>query len=138
MPDANTRSRWGTLRDSLSGMAILRSFLTLLLAQFVGEALHRVLHLPLPGPVIGMALLAVVLLWRGGEPDPVLVETSDTLLRWLGLLFVPAGVGVFTYAGIIRTGFVPIAAALVLSTLLTFAVTGWVMQALAGRNRVGA
>lgn len=119
-------------------MAILRSFLTLLLAQFTGEALHRVLHLPLPGPVIGMALLAVTLLWRGGEPDAALAETSDTLLRWLGLLFVPAGVGVFTYAGMIRAGFVPIVAALVLSTLLTFAVTGWVMQALLRRSKVSA
>ena len=117
-------------------MAILRSFLTLLLAQLVGEALHRWLHLPLPGPVIGMALLAAVLLWHGGEPDAALVETSDTLLRWLGLLFVPAGVGVFSYLGLLRAGFVPIVAALVLSTLLTFAVTGWVMQALSRKDRV--
>ncbi len=119
-------------------MAILRSFLTLLLAQCAGEALHRLLHLPLPGPVIGMALLAATLLWRGGEPDAALVETSETLLRWLGLLFVPAGVGVFTYAGMIRAELMPIAAALVLSTLLTFAVTGWVMQALARRGKVTA
>lgn len=119
-------------------MTILRSFLTLLLAQFTGEALHRLLHLPLPGPVIGMALLAAALLWKGGEPDAGLVETSDTLLRWLGLLFVPAGVGVFTYAGLLRAGLVPVAAALVLSTLLTFAVTGWVMQALWRKDGAGA
>ncbi|MGI4853608.1 MAG: CidA/LrgA family protein [Janthinobacterium lividum] len=119
-------------------MAILRAFLTLLLAQLAGEALHRVLHLPLPGPVIGMALLAAVLLWRGGEPDAALVETSDTLLRWLGLLFVPAGVGVFSYVGLLRAGWLPIVAALVLSTVLTFAVTGWVMQALWRKDRVGA
>lgn len=119
-------------------MAILRSFLTLLLAQFAGEALHRVLHLPLPGPVIGMAMLAATLLWRGGDLDPALVETSDTLLRWLGLLFVPAGVGVFLYVGVLRTGFVPIVVALVLSTVLTFAVTGWVMQALSRRGKAVA
>lgn len=119
-------------------MAILRSFLILLLAQLAGEALHRWLHLPLPGPVIGMALLAAVLLWRGGEPDGALVETADTLLRWLGLLFVPAGVGVFSYAGLLRTGYFPIVAALVLSTALTFAVTGWVLQTLSRRGRVSA
>ncbi|MGI4756166.1 MAG: CidA/LrgA family protein [Janthinobacterium lividum] len=115
-------------------MAILQSLLTLLLAQFAGEALHRMLHLPLPGPVIGMALLAGTLLLRGGEPSPALAETSDTLLRWMGLLFVPAGAGVFAYAGLLRAGFVPVVVALVLSTVLTFAVTGWVMQGLDRRR----
>ncbi len=119
-------------------MAILRSFLTLLLAQFLGEAVHRLLHLPLPGPVLGMAGLAAVLLFRGGEPDASLVQTSDTLLRWLGLLFVPAGVGVFVYAGVLRAALLPVVVALVVSTVLTFAVTGWVMQLLARRSGVDA
>lgn len=107
----------------------------LLLAQFAGEVAHRVLHLPLPGPVLGMALLAGWLLLRGGEPDTALVETSETLLRWLPLLFVPAGVGVFAYPGLLRAGFLPIVVALVLSTLLTFAVTGWTMQLLTRRTQ---
>lgn len=115
-------------------MSILRAFAALLLAQFVGEVIHRLVHLPLPGPVLGMALLAAVLLLRGGEPDAALVETSETLLRWLPLLFVPAGVGVFAYPGLLRAGLVPIAAALTLSTLLTFAATAWTMQLLNRRN----
>ena len=111
-------------------MAILRSFLTLLLAQSAGELLHRLLHLPLPGPVLGMALLAVALLLRGREPGPALSQTADELLRWLGLLFVPAGVGIFANLGRLRAGFVPVVVSLVVSTLLTFAVTGLVMQTL--------
>lgn len=114
-------------------MSILRAFAVLLLAQFAGEAVHRLLHLPLPGPVLGMAFLAAVLLLRGGEPDAALAETSDTLLRWLPLLFVPAGAGIFAYPGLVRAGIVPIAVALVVSTLLTFAVTAWVMQLLSRR-----
>lgn len=121
-------------RGTLAGMAILRALLTLLVAQLLGEVLHRLLHLPLPGPVLGMALLAAGLLLRGGEPDAALVKTSETLLRWLPLLFVPAGVGVFSYLHALHAGLLPITAGLVLSTVLTFAVTGWTMQALSRRR----
>ena len=120
-------------------MAILRSFLVLLFAQLVGEGLHHVLHLRLPGPVLGMALLAGWLLFfHDGEPDPALQQTSDGLLRWLGLLFVPAGAGVFVYLNVIHAGLLPIAVSLSVSTILTFAVTAWTMQALDRRRKQAA
>lgn len=120
-------------------MAVLRSFLVLLFAQLVGEGLHNVLHLRLPGPVLGMALLtAWLLFFHRGEPAAPLQQTADGLLRWLGLLFVPAGVGVFSYVGMIRAGLLPIVVALTVSTLLTFAVTAWTMQALDRRRKQAA
>ena len=115
-------------------MEVLRSFGILLLAQLVGEALHRALHLPLPGPVLGMALLALVLLLRRRPPDEALVKTSNGLLRWLGLLFVPAGAGVVANLGLLRSAWLPIAVALVVSTLLTITVTALVMQVLLKRG----
>lgn len=116
-------------------MAILRSILILLAAQFAGEALHRALHLPLPGPVLGMALLAAILLLRKQEPDAALVQTSNGLLRWLGLLFIPAGTGVVANLGLFRTAWFPIVVALVVSTALTIAVTALVMQWLLHRGQ---
>ena len=115
-------------------MEVLRSFGILLLAQLAGEALHRALRLPLPGPVLGMALLALVLLLRKRAPDEALVKTSNGLLRWLGLLFVPAGAGVVANLGLLRAAWLPIAVALVVSTLLTIAVTALVMQVLLRRG----
>ena len=115
-------------------MEVLRSFGILLLAQLAGEALHRALHLPLPGPVLGMALLALVLLLRKRAPDEALVKTSNGLLRWLGLLFVPAGAGVVANLGLLRAAWLPIAIALIVSTLLTIAVTALVMQVLLRRG----
>jgi putative effector of murein hydrolase LrgA (UPF0299 family) len=115
-------------------MAILRSFLVLLLAQLAGEGLHRVLHLPLPGPVLGMALLAAVLLLRRREPDAALVKTSNGLLAWLGLLFVPAGAGVVANLSLLRSAWLPIVVALLVSTVLTASVTALVMQWLLRRG----
>lgn len=115
-------------------MATLRSFLILLAAQLAGEALHRALHLPLPGPVLGMALLAAILLMRKREPDVALVQTSNGLLRWLGLLFIPAGAGVVANLGLLRSAWLPITVALLLSTALTVAATALVMQWLLRRD----
>lgn len=114
---------------------ILKGFAVLLLAQLAGEAASRALHLPLPGPVLGMAFLAAVLLLRRNEPQPALVVTSNGLLRWLGLLFVPAGAGIVASLDLLRAAWLPVALSLVVSTLLTLAVSAVVMQWLLRRGQ---
>jgi holin-like protein len=56
------------------------------------------------------------------------------LLSNLSLLFVPAGVGVMTHAKLLGRELVPITVSLVVSTLLTIAVTALVMKWLARRD----
>ncbi|MEM8597676.1 MAG: CidA/LrgA family protein [Pseudomonadota bacterium] len=99
--------------------------------QLAGETLVRLIDLPLPGPVVGMALLFAGLLLFG-LPEG-LAKTGDVLLGNLSLLFVPAGVGVMLHAGLLARNWPAISAGLVLSTLLTIAVTGLLMQRL-GRH----
>ena len=111
-------------------MAILKSFFVLLLFQMLGTVLQSLLRIPIPGPVLGMALLAAWLLLRRGEPPAALRQTSNGLLAWLGLLFVPAGVGVFAYLPLLRASWLPIVVALVGSSLLTLAATALVMKRL--------
>ena len=114
-------------------MALLTSFVTLLLFQLAGELLHQALHLPLPGPVLGMALLALWLSRPSGGKEtisPSLASTADGLLSILGLLFVPAGVGIVANLDVIRQEWLPITLSLVVSTLLTLVVTAWVMHAM--------
>lgn len=91
--------------------------LTLLLVfQLVGEGLARALHLPLPGPVIGMALLfaALCALPRLAAIAP----TAQVLLANLSLLFVPAGVGVVGHLATFGSEGPALAAAILGSTLL--------------------
>jgi hypothetical protein len=61
---------------------------TLLCCQLIGEALARWLALPVPGPVIGMALLFLALLLRGGQyavpPDRLGVATLAALVQRAG------------------------------------------------------
>jgi len=112
---------------------VIGALATLLLCQLAGEVLARVLHLPVPGPVIGMVLLFAALLLRG-RPEPVpLGATADALLGNLGLLFVPAGVGVVLYLPLLARDWAPISLAVLVGTLTAVAATGRLAQALLRR-----
>ena len=114
-------------------MATLRAFCLLLVFQLAGLAVQCVTHIPLPAPVLGMILLAAVLLWRKRPHEP-LERTADGLLSLLGLLFVPAGVGVIAELALLRAAWFPLAAGLIVSTLLSLVVTAWTMNRLLSRR----
>ena len=105
-------------------------FIILLSCQLAGEIIVIAAGLPLPGPVVGMALLLTGLLIRGRIP-PDLDRMGDALLSHLSLLFVPAGVGVMLHAELLGAELLPIAASIIFSTMLTIAVTALLMQWLA-------
>jgi holin-like protein len=103
-------------------------FITVLLVyQLVGEGISKGLDLPLPGPVIGMALLLVTLMVRGTLADG-LKDTANGVLKHLSLFFVPAGVGVVVHVHLIKAEWLAISLSLLLSTLVTIAVTALVMS----------
>jgi holin-like protein len=112
---------------------VIGALTTLLLCQLTGEILVRALHLPVPGPVIGMVLLFAALVLRGREAPAPLGATADALLGNLGLLFVPAGVGVVLYLPLLARDWAPISLAVVAGTLLAIAATGRLAQALLRR-----
>ncbi|NVO05069.1 MAG: CidA/LrgA family protein [Rhodoferax sp.] len=109
-------------------MLALRGITWLLLLQSLGEVISRGLHLPLPGPVVGMLLLLLALRW------PVVHESvrvvAEFLLQHLSLLFVPVGVGVMTHLDVLGQYGVRIAIVIVLSTWISLAVTALVLRAL--------
>jgi len=98
----------------------------LLLCQLLGEALAHGLDLPLPGPVIGMALLLLLLLARDRfgrvlpreVADGTLEKTSNGLLSHLSLMFIPAGVGVVQRLDLVVDHGVALFVALFLSTAI--------------------
>jgi holin-like protein len=102
----------------------------LLVCQLAGEVATRALGLPVPGPVVGMVLLFVVLLVRATPVPPALGETADGLLNNLGLLFVPAGVGVVLHLPLLARDWAPLSLAVVAGTLAAIAATGRIAQAL--------
>lgn len=111
------------------------AYITLLLAcQLAGEIIVRLLTLPVPGPVLGMLFLFTGLMIRGRVPAE-LDSVAGGLLRYLSMLFVPAGVGVIVYLPMIAEQIAPIAGAVFVATLLSLVLTGWLMQRLIRKNR---
>jgi holin-like protein len=101
----------------------------ILVCELIGEIVVRGLALPLPGPVIGMALLLLLLLARdrlallarGPLQGEGVENVSRVLLANLSLLFVPAGVGVVQKLDLIAAhgvAIIVILAASVMATLL--------------------
>jgi holin-like protein len=108
---------------------MLNAITLLLLFQLAGEAIVLFFALPVPGPVIGMALLFGGLAMRGG-PSRDMRSTAQNLLQHLSLLFVPAGVGVMLHIQRMADEWLPIVVALFVSTFVTIAVTALVLRAL--------
>jgi len=100
---------------------------TLLLFQLLGEVIVITLRLPVPGPVVGMLLLFLALVWRGRVPQD-LESTAQGLLNNLALMFVPAGTGIVAYLTLLLQEWLPITVALIGSTVLTIAVTALTLQ----------
>ena len=104
--------------------------LTLLLVyQLVGEVIAQFFALPVPGPVIGMALLFATLAVRGAVSDE-LRGTANGLLQHLSLLFVPAGTGVMLHFTRLAEEWPALLASLLVSTAVTIAVSALLMRAL--------
>jgi holin-like protein len=111
------------------GNRIVLIFTVLLACQLVGEIVTRLLHLPLPGPVLGMVILFCALLIRGSVPQDLGMVTGE-LLQNLSLLFVPAGVGVMLHAHLLAENWLALTTALVVSAAVTLGVTGLLMTAM--------
>lgn len=100
-------------------------------AQLLGEVLRQAFHLPLPGPVIGLFLLVTILSARGRTVDlktSQLPNVANAMITNMGVLFVPAGVGIITESHLLREYWLPITAGLILSTVLGLLVTALMMH----------
>ena len=102
----------------------------LLACQGGGDWLASRLSLPLPGPVLGMAVLTVALAIWGRTPQG-LGKVATWLLGAMPLFFIPAGVGILLLSDTLREAWLPITAALLGSTLVALATTAIVMKRLA-------
>jgi len=69
---------------------MLANLTVIVLFELAGDLLQSLLQLPIPGPVIGMALLLAALIGKGRLPDG-LDRAASGLLLYLPMMFVPAG-----------------------------------------------
>jgi holin-like protein len=112
--------------------AMLRGAFVLLLFLLGGEALSQLFHLPIPGSVLGMVAIALALN-RGWVREATIDGPARLLVRGMGLLFVPAGVGIVAQGELLRTQWLPIVGACLISTVLVMATVALLQQRLERR-----
>jgi len=119
---------------------MLYAIFFIFLLQLVGEFLQKYFVLAIPGPVIGLLLMLVVLLLQRGSRDSdtdfgqKVINTSNHLLQYLSLLFVPIGVGVVMHLQLLESQLVKVLGVIIIGTLLTIIVTAALFQALRKRG----
>ena len=107
-------------------MTALRGLALLLLFQAAGEGLVHTLHLPLPGPVLGLALLLPALgIARVRAP---VAACAELLLANMSLLFVPVGVGMITHLHLLADYGLQLLAVIVVSTWAGLAATALTLR----------
>ena len=115
---------------------MLNSIFIILLFQLIGEFIQKVFELSIPGPVIGLIFLLSVMLIikkinkqdKGFETK--LVNSAENLLTYLPLLFIPVGVGVVMHLSLLEENLVSVILIIIIGTLLTLALTGFVFEKL--------
>ncbi len=110
---------------------MIAGLVEILLFQGLGEIASRFLVPSIPGPVIGLVLLLAWFRLRDMSAEVDLVASA--LTQHLGLLFVPAAVGVVMFWPNLRAHAGAVAVALVASVVATVAVTALVLRIL-GRD----
>jgi holin-like protein len=109
---------------------MLQAMFAILAFQFLGGFAVMVLGINFPGPLCGMLLLLLYLSVAGNRWAE-LDKAASTLVDHLGLLFVPAGVAIISFGEEISSNWLPITAAIFISTALAIAAAGVIANRIA-------
>ncbi len=114
---------------------MLRSIFVIFFFQLLGEFLKKFFEMRIPGPVIGLILLLVTLIFLKKFKKTALINlkadvinTSNYILSYLSLLFVPIGVGVVMHLSYLENNLFRVLIIVFISTILTIAGSAFLME----------
>lgn len=114
-------------------MKYIKQLVYILLFSFLGEVLQAVIPLPIPAAIYGIVLLLLALM-TGLMKTEMVSDTANFLIKNMSLLFIAPVVNILACWGLIAPNLLPISIICVVSTVLVFAVSGLVTQAILKRK----
>lgn len=99
----------------------------------MGEILKYLLPLPIPGSIYGLVLMLLFLSLKVIKIESVR-EVGEFLIEIMPVMFIPAGVGLITAWGQLKTMLVPVGIITVVTTFLVMIVTGKVTEMMLKRK----
>lgn len=106
---------------------LINGLLQILIFQTLGELISKLLLPYLPGPVIGLVLLVTWLSIKK-TVSPSLTLVADALNQHLGLLFVPAAVGVVMFLPTLLEHALAVVVSLLCSVVLAISASAMVFK----------
>ena len=114
---------------------MLRAIFVIFFFQLLGETLKKFFEMRIPGPVIGLILLLMTLIFlKRFKMSAVnnlktdVINTSNYILSYLSLLFVPIGVGVVMRLSYLENNLFKVLIIVFISTILTIGLTAYLME----------
>ncbi len=129
-----------SVTDIPFGLAILVGF------EMMGEVVSHLTPVKAPGAVIGMVLLTAVLVLRDAraksqdqdtQEPTALDRVADAMIGNMGLMFIPAGVGIVAQLGLVNANAVALTTAVIVSTVAGLVATGAVFVRVMGSQGGG-
>ncbi|MHA0857835.1 CidA/LrgA family protein [Paenibacillus sp. CMAA1364] len=102
----------------------------LYLFYMAGDYIQKLLHLPIPGSIVGLLLLFGLLLCKV-IPVSWIELGSNTILKFLPLFFIPATAGIVNHMDIFNGKGLLLIAVLIVSSVLTIGAAAHASQWLA-------
>lgn len=115
-------------------MKLFREALIILGIYLLGELLSSLLKLPIPGNILGMIILFILLCMKVIKVDNISTVTNF-LLNHLSFFFIPAGVGLMTSLGIIRSTWWQLLIVCLSTTIIIIGVTGIIVQSISKKSK---
>lgn len=109
-------------------MKILLQIALIFTICLVCNAVSAVLPFIMPGSVLSMIVLFLLLVFRIVKVDHIR-EKAEFMQQNMAFFFIPPAVSLMDYFPLLRDILVPLFVISIISVLLTFAATGWTVQA---------
>lgn len=117
-------------------MDYLMQFGIIIGISFFGTFLNSIIPLPVPGSVWGMIVMFILLCLKVIKLEQV-EKAADFLLSIMTVMFVPVGAGLITSYGAIKSEIFKIFGVIIISTVISFFITGKVAQLVINMQKGG-
>jgi len=115
-------------------LKLFREALIIFGIYLLGELLSSFLYLPIPGNILGMVILFILLCTKVVKVDNI-SNVTNFLLDHLAFFFIPAGVGLMTSIGIIKSTWWQLLVVCISTTIIIIGVTGIIVQIISRRTK---
>lgn len=103
-------------------MNIYKEIMFILMFSLIGEFISKFLHLPIPGSVTGMIILFIFLELKLIKMKRI-EKVGEFLIDNLGILFVPAGVGIMVKFNFIKEIWLSFFVIAIITTIISLIIT---------------